>query len=492
MRRGIARGSLVGVGLIALTTSGLPVALAGDEEPDLGTSGLEADLDGVEQPAPEVLVLDDEMVGARVVDPKVVDEVVPDDVVGRAATIEGFFGSGKTVNFQVEYDDTTAPTGLDLSGAEFTLTGDAGTFSCTTDVTGQCAVTGQWSPGLPQFVVAMFGIPPQASSSVHAVVPRGTYAVTQTASPVGLAAAAGTAEVHLCNDEESCGDAEDFAPVVNDSVFRSPVVSAVRDAIIGAPIEGAVYTLTGPGYVPAQAHDVADEGSDEGSEGDNIGPDTRPLTDAPGDTHAAAAERVAVDELLPTVEAASAADGSLTFPGWFLPGTDYVLSPVGVVDGYEADSETTTIEIEAPTTARSASFDARLLTPIGMAGPGDSTPTPGPTPVAAPAPAAVAAPAGGGAPAGRARVPAAAARTAEPSPAGPSTPSAPSATGTFDRSGAAKPTAAPLAGRAVTPELTTVSSNLPDKGLLMALGVLFLIIVVVAAGLVRRHARRRA
>jgi hypothetical protein len=271
-------------------------------------------------------------------------------------------------------------------------------------------------------------------------------------------------------------------------------VSAVRDAITGAPIEGAVYTLTGPGYVPAQAHDVADEGSDEGSEGDNIGPDTRPLTDAPADTHAAAAERVAVDELLPTVEAASAADGSLTFPGWFLPGTDYVLSPVGVVDGYEADSETTTIEIEAPTTARSASFDARLLTPIGMAGPGDSTPTPGPTPVAAPA--AVAAPAGAGAPAvgrpGRVAAPAPAA-PAEPIAAEPATPSASSATTTFDhRSGAGEPAIPPQARGATSPAITTVSSNLPDKGLLMALGVLFLIVVVVAAGLVRRHARRRA
>jgi hypothetical protein len=41
------------------------------------------------------------------------------------------------------------------------------------------------------------------------------------------------------------------------------------------------------------------------------------------------------------------------------------------------------------------------------------------------------------------------------------------------------------------PELDTVSSSLPDKGLVMALGVLFLVIVVVGLGFVRRHARRR-
>jgi hypothetical protein len=67
------------------------------------------------------------------------------------------------------------------------------------------------------------------------------------------------------------------------------------------------------------------------------------------------------------------------------------------------------------------------------------------------------------------------------------------ATRTFDhRSGAGEPATPPQAQGATSPAIATVSSNLPDKGLLMALGVLFLIVVVVAAGLVRRHARRRA
>jgi hypothetical protein len=497
-RRGLARGSLVGIGLLALTASGMPVALADDEALDPAAPGPEADLDGVSESAPEVL-----------------DADVTDDAARPAASIEGFFGSGKTVGFQVGYDGATAPSGLDLSGAVFTLTGAGGTYTCTTETDGNCAVTAQLDP----WVLGWVGS--QWSSPSHAVVPPGDYTVTQTGHAVGLAPAAGSGDIHLCNMYEGCSN-DPFEPVINDSVLRSPVVTSVKDSMTGTPIEGAIYTLTGPGfeYTPnAEDEGSGDQGSgDEGSgdegSGDEGSGDEGSGDEGSGDEAAGdegdqllQAERMSeediVDEdvtdlespLLQEVRATSDADGVLTFTGWFLPGTEYMLAPVNTVDGYLADTETTGIEIAPSTGELPASLAPRLLTPIVIPAPvdpGGSTPAVTPVPVPAPVAAPAGAGAGAGAPAvgrsGRVAAPAQAV-PAEPVAA---EPSAPSATRTFDRSGAAEPTAAPLAGRAVTPELTTVSSNLPDKGLLMALGVLFLIIVVVAAGLVRRHARRRA
>jgi hypothetical protein len=341
----------------------------------------------------------------------------------------------------------------------------------------------------------------QWSSPSHAVVPPGDYTITQTGHAVGLAPAAGSGDIHLCNRYARCSN-DSFEPVINDSVLRSPVVTSVKDSMTGAPIEGAIYTLTGPGfeYTPnAEDEGSGDEGSeDEGSGDEAVGNEGDQLLEAER-----MSEEDIVDEdvtdlespLLQEVWATSDADGVLTFTGWFLPGTEYMLAPVNTVDGYLADTETTGIEIAPSTGELPASLAPRLLTPIVIPAPvdpGSSTPAVTPVPVPAPVAAPAGAGAGAGAPAvgrsGRVAAPAQAV-PAEPVAA---EPSAPSATRTFDRSGAAEPTAAPLAGRAVTPELTTVSSNLPDKGLLMALGVLFLIIVVVAAGLVRRHARRRA
>ncbi|MCW2532446.1 MAG: hypothetical protein JWP62_2016 [Blastococcus sp.] len=475
-RRGLARGSLVGIGLLALTASGMPVALADDEALDPAAPGPEADLDGVSESAPEVL-----------------DADVTDDAARPAASIEGFFGSGKTVGFQVGYDGATAPSGLDLSGAVFTLTGAGGTYTCTTETDGDCAVTAQLDP----WVLGWVGS--QWSSPSHAVVPPGDYTVTQTGHAVGLAPAAGSGDIHLCNMYEGCSN-DPFEPVINDSVLRSPVVTSVKDSMTGTPIEGAIYTLTGPGfeYTPnAEDEGSGDEGSeDEGSGDEGSGDEGDQLLEAER-----MSEEDIVDEdvtdlespLLQEVRATSDADGVLTFTGWFLPGTEYMLAPVNTVDGYLADTETTGIEIAPSTGELPASLAPRLLTPIVIPAPvdpGGSTPAVTPVPVPAP----VAAPAGAGAGAlavgrsGRVAAPAQAV-PAEPVAA---EPSAPSATGTFDRSGAAEPTAAPLAGRAVTPELTTVSSNLPDKGLALALGGLFLLVILVGIGLVRRHARRRA
>ena len=426
----LARGSLVGVGLLALTAAGMPVALADDEGVDPPAPGADADVDGVGEPAPLVLEPDvPEIAAARV-----------------ASSIEGYFGSGKTVGFQVEYDQSTAPSGLDLSGAVFTLTGAKGPYSCTTDVTGACSVT---------------------STDQGGAVRPGTYQVAQTAHPMGLAAATGLGSVHICSWLEeltyTC-DVESFGTVVNDSTFRSPVLGSVRDSVTGAPVEDAVYTLTGSG-----------------------------VTNAPtGD--AAAAVPVGQE-----VQATSAADGSLTFAGWFLPGT-YVLAPVGTVDGYLADVETTVLEIEPSTGELPASFDTRFLVPLEVPAPVDPVPpttpaptTPAPTsapttpaPTSAPTSAPVSAPAGDARPE---RVP-------PPAPVLPADPvvvepSASSAPRTAAPSAAPVPTVAPLADGAGSPELTTASSDLPDKGLVMAVGGVFLIAILVGFGLVRRHARRR-
>jgi hypothetical protein len=429
-RRTLARGSLVGVGLLALTASGMPVAVAGDEALDPAAPGPEADLDGVGESAPEVLNAEGTELDAR-----------------PASSIQGFFGSGKTVGFQVDYDEDTAPSGLDLSGAVFTLTRGDANVTCTTSATGFCSVTSAENGGN---------------------VPPGTYDVTQTAHPVGLAAATGVGSVHLCSWFEGYIGAcqyDTFETVVNDSVLRSPVVTSVEDAITGAPIEGAEYTLTGPGFSYAPTRDVA-----------------------------AAVTAPPTQE----VRATSAADGGLTFTGWFLPGTAYVLAPVDSVDGYLPDVETTGIEIAPSTGVLSASLDPRLLTPIDSPAPvapvvpgGDTSPV---TP--APVPAPVAAPAGAGAPVvgrpGRGAAPAEPVAAEPSTPITPVTPTTPPATTTFNRSGAADPTAAPLAGGSATPQLATVSSNLPDKGLAIALGGLFLIAILVGFGLVRRHARRGA
>jgi hypothetical protein len=520
-RRALVRSSLVGVGLIALTTSGMPVALADDEESDLDTSGVQADLGGVVKPAPEVLVLDDEVVDDEVVDDQVVDdEVVEDEVsddtgTAPAATIEGFFGRGKSVDFQIEYDDTTAPSGLDLSGAVFTLTGTGGegTFTCTTDEAGSCSVEAIRSPAYAWFY-GMVGAGPQVASESHALVPPGTYTVTQTDSAVGLTAAADSATVSLCHEDEICKTKE-FEPVVNDSVFRSPVVSSVHDAVTGAPIEGAVYTLTGPGfsYVPNDDEEwVEEEPAEDSEEGSELSINVFP-TEERSEEERSEEEIADEDEpdadgsLLQEVWATSAADGSLTFDWWFLPGTEYVLTPVGTVDGYQADTETTGIEIGAPTGDRPASLDPRLLAPIAV--PGSVVPDPvvpdpvvpdpvvrGPVAPPAPAPSGGGTPSGGEAPAGvtapagREAPPVPVAPAAEPStPASPS-PSTPSASSTAGRSSGLT-SSDPVAKGADQAELSTVSSSLPDRGLVMALGGLFLIAILVAFGLVRRHARRR-
>ena len=117
-RRGLARGSALGLGLFVAAGAFAPAALADDE-----TTG--------ETPTPEVDQGSGDAPLVAINDAPVAG--VGDVAAARpGASLEGFFGRGKTVGFQVSYDDHTAPKGLDLSGAVFTLTGPAGTYSCTT------------------------------------------------------------------------------------------------------------------------------------------------------------------------------------------------------------------------------------------------------------------------------------------------------------------------------------------------------------------------
>jgi uncharacterized protein involved in exopolysaccharide biosynthesis len=53
------------------------------------------------------------------------------------------------------------------------------------------------------------------------------------------------------------------------------------------------------------------------------------------------------------------------------------------------------------------------------------------------------------------------------------------------------PPAAPVPV-AAGPDLQTVGRSLPDKGVVLAIGVLFLAVALGGVALVRRHARRRA
>ena len=186
---------------------------------------------------------------------------------------------------------------------------------------------------------------------INGSMAEGDFSVTQTGHPVGLASATGVGAVHLCGSMYPGCSTDPFEPVVNDSLFRSPVVSSVEDSVTARPVAAAGYTLTGPGYVVR-----------------------------PGLGDAAAA--YLGDGSPQTVRASSAADGSLTFPGWFLPGTGYVLTPDGAVDGYHADADTTGIEIAPSSGALPVSLTRRLLTPIAVPAPVDPI-VPAPTPTTA-------------------------------------------------------------------------------------------------------------
>ncbi|MCW2507455.1 MAG: hypothetical protein JWP68_603 [Modestobacter sp.] len=514
-RRGLTRGSLVGVGLLALTTSGMPAALAveGADGPVVPENGQ----DDVTTPQGEVL---DSSLAA-----------------GSEATapVAGYFGKGKRVDFSVAYDDATVPDDFaaDLSGVTFTLTDQAGVERghCTTDVSGDCGI------GTDDSVYEE----EDDENLDDADVRPGTYTVTETGLPSWLAATASTAnQVQLCDDvwymdfpwflssspaDVAAGATEPPCSITagirapHDSLFSSPLHGTVVDAVTGAPIGGAAYALTGPAELmyplPDDSADISDEVTSESEKSDTSGDASEAAAEVPPVVRQEADAAVAVPRT-ETVTQTSTSAGQLVFPGWFLPG-DYVLSPVGVVAGHDSDEPTIAVKLGAPSTDHGGVLAPRRLTPVStvVTTPADpttpstepttpsadpTTPSADPTtpstgtvlpPVtpttAAPEPAASSAEgstsrgttvrtgaAGAGAPA--------AAGTVSPAPALPSrlpTAATTSATGSA---------VAPLAA---APELETVASSLPDMRVI-GFGFAFLMLVIAGFGyLVRRRARAR-
>jgi hypothetical protein len=468
----------VGVGLLALTASGMPAALA-DDEPVDDTAGPEVVQDEVGQSQREVL--DGEVAAGE-------EQVAP------AAAIEGFFGEGKSVGFTIGYDSETVPAGLDLSGVTYTLTAsgsDRG--SCTTDRSGWCDVSAEIDP------MGMFD---ENASLTDDLLTPGYYAVRQTGAPTGLVPVVRTSadQVHLCGFFEGCDDSGSVT-VGHDSLFSSPVVAQVVDEATEQPIEGAVYTLTGPADLITPLDDSSGEGSGEGS--DEGSDELTELAQA----RVAVTEDDLGDPLLETVEATSTEDGTLSFAGWFLPSTEYVLSPVGSVAGYQADEASIAVELAGPSGGtRGAVIGQRLLVPVPSVVETPATPptetvtppvtppvTPAPSPSPSPSPAAspsASVPSAAGAAGSRSA--ASVGRAVDPAPvdasaspvAAPSSSS--SAAATTNRSGPPAPAVAPLADE---PELKTVGSSLPDMSVI-GFGLAFLLLVMAGLGyLVRRRAR---
>lgn len=117
------------------------------------------------------------------------------------------------------------PTGLDLSGAVFELTGPT-TAQCTTGALGGCAAT---------------------------ALPTGAYSVRQTSAPHGLAPAAELAQLTLCASGAPCAAT---VPVVNESLFRTTIQALVLAG--GEPVGDVDVTLAGDGREPVTATTGAD------------------------------------------------------------------------------------------------------------------------------------------------------------------------------------------------------------------------------------------
>ncbi|NYJ06932.1 MSCRAMM family protein [Petropleomorpha daqingensis] len=383
-------------------------------------------------------------------------------------------------------DIAVEPTGdvpgdLDLSGAQFTLTStDDPTVSetCVTDESGRCTVH------------ASVGQDPVAG---QLYLPGGSYTVHQTTAVAGLAPAEADATLDVCTFLQAfLGGCPGGVTVQNAAQFRTAVVAEILDADSGQPVPGAEYQLTGQDYPHLP------------------GPDGQPV---------AAADAVET----------SGDDGLVSFAGFFLPGT-WTLTPGTTPDGYDADEEFT-VEVTPPgaqddggpvtvqrllhaavvpgeTTTPPAGDDGTTppadgdgTTTPGDTGSTDTPPTSDPTgttgntngttgPTGTTGTSGSASVAPGGAPGGRVAAAdqgTASAPTDDPAPAAP--PAAPSSAGASTPSPAAEALAAPPA--ADTPALQTESSSIPEVGLI-GFGLLLVVAIVVAVNVLRRRARGRA
>jgi hypothetical protein len=431
-RRAVASGSVLGVGLLI---AGAPAALADDSTPgtDPGAQQVQPD---VQQPT---------------VQPPLQD--VPDPVmVGDGVELGGDFGTGKF--FDVYLDPTgDYPADLDLSGATFTLTGDAGqAYSCTTVVSGDCEfMSANFFGNLPFSPVGQLpfasvaGDPADPNGDALPVpsqpVPDGTYTLSRTGAVTGLDPVLGTLGTVTLSGHVSNWATDGDIP--DASLFRTAVDTTVVDSVTGAPVAGATYGLSGPDY-----------------------------------PHAAGVVGTALD----AGPATSTSTGALTWgSGWFLPGT-WTFTPSGTPTGYRPDAGwTTTITTTADQAADPWTAPAHPL--VAVTGGAPST-----APVSHPAaPAPSVAPA---APTSRAPIThpsappavqvAAAPTTAEPAPTTEAVP----ATEPADPS-----TASPDPVHQAEPKLQTESRTLPESGLI-GIGILFVAVVFFLVLVVRRRARR--
>lgn len=463
-RHALTRGSVLGVGLLALGAAGLPAALAeegsGPSAPDLSPA---APTPAVPTPTGPVLVE--------------TAQLSP----GVSGPLAADFGVGKQFDLALAVDGA-APADLDLSGAQFAFTRQgAGTpaATCTTTATGTCTVA-YGSAGFP-------------GTTVH--LTSGDYTITQLQGVDGLRPVAGViGTIHM--DAGAYGYSNNqLVPtsrpveVTNVSEYSEHVTATVVDAGTGRPLAGAGYTLTA-----AAAPEVPTALAVEVDRGDPEAP-TNP--------------DVVVSD----------ADGRVTFDRWFLPG-DLELDPVGVPEGYVLGEGLTVTIPETPgfhppaTWALSAPLQlAAVPAPPVTPAPsptGSPDPVPVPAPVPAPAPPVTLVPAGGPAStpatAGTATVPTTpvpsgpAAAPATPAgravagdggtgttPAAPTNGSAPRATS----SATAAPVAPAVSPQAAEPALETVSRSLPDMAVVGS-GIAFLALVGTGLWFVLRRRARSA
>jgi hypothetical protein len=465
--RALIRSALVGVGLLALTASGLPAAFAGTEE-----------------------------------------SLMP-------VTFGGDLGKAHAIDLTIAPSGEVPPT-LSLEGATLALTDGSVSAMCTTDAAGVCEVQATNGKAVSQ--------------GTKLQLPAGVYTVRQTGGIAGLQVDGMRYwQIELCmpGSKSTCASTG-IATITNTSLYRRHLSTTVLSAGaadgsgVGAPLAGAAFELTGPDY-PRRPAVPNDDGIYDGGTATS-GPDGvltfdgwfRPGTwtltpvGAPDGHVNDAPVLVVVSESVPT-ESSTA---------WGAPVTlaRTASLPEGPDDETPGDEDPgdDTLGDEDPGDDTPGDEDPGDDTP-GDETPGDDTPgdetpvdeTPGdgnpaaptttPAPVVTPPP-----PTQGAAPsaAGRGNVPSAGssssvavprvAGTADEESAPVAVPSAsPTRSRTTTTNQPPAPTSADtLAGSGIEPvELTPASNTLMTYGTI-GFGILFLAVVVIGIGVVRRRARR--
>jgi hypothetical protein len=498
VRRSIARGSALGVGLLVAAGALAPAALADDEA------------------TAETLPEADLAAGEIQLAPMNVDPVEGNEDADRSLTPD--FGVSK--NFDVQLTADPIPDDLDLSGAVFDVLDLDGNFqgSCETDVDGLCTVMSDLWVGSEY-----------APAGDEIVLPFGTYTLVQDAAyPVpGLVPTDAVTTFSICSPiDPGCGWRMEW-DVKNDSLFRTEVVVTVRDGGSGrddAPVAGVGYTLAGPDYrhaeVPPfeilQAGDPSVEiprieiprievPKGEIPEGDVDDTDVAAAveaTDEEGPADADTGDRETGEEPVLDEPVVSGADGVLTYSGFFIEG-DYTLTPEVTPSGY-VSSGVVPFTIERSESGTVAPWDVTVhLQPensegtggdgtVGDGTDGSGTGGSGTTPPGVTVPTS----SGPGAASPAAPVNPAPGRNRQPAVDIPAEPSAAEAAPPSSSSPApaswrpvGKPADAGIGPAVATPQIQEASNPTLFKAGLVGFGILFIAIVVIATGFVRRRAR---